>query len=90
MNFVTILGLAAASFTTFSFLPQVLKTWQTKSAGDLSLSTFSIFCVGVFLWLVYGVLIADLPVILANAVTFILSLTVIGQALIYRKPRPKL
>ncbi|MCG3121404.1 MAG: Sugar transporter SemiSWEET [bacterium] len=77
MNYVTLIGLTAATLTTSAFLPQVIKSWQTKSAKDLSLGMFVIFCSGVFLWLIYGLLSNDLPLILSNAVTFILALTIL-------------
>jgi len=73
MNSVQILGLAAGFLTTAAFLPQVLKTWKTKSAKDLSLGMFSLFCLGVLLWLIYGWINQDWPVILANFVTLILA-----------------
>jgi MtN3 and saliva related transmembrane protein len=68
-----IIGLMAGSLTTISFLPQVIKTWKSKSAKDLSLVMFSLFCLGIVLWLIYGLLIHSLPVILSNAFTLILS-----------------
>lgn len=85
MNLVTALGLLAATLTTFSFLPQVIKTWRTKSAEDLSLGTFSMFCTGVLCWLMYGILIEDLPIILANTVTIVLAGSVLVQAVVYRR-----
>jgi MtN3 and saliva related transmembrane protein len=85
MNSVTALGLLAAALTTFSFLPQVVKTWKAKSADDLSLGTFSMFCAGVVCWLLYGLLVEDLPVIVANAVTLVLAGTVLVLAIIYRR-----
>lgn len=72
ITYVTIIGLAAATLTTIAFLPQVIKTWKAQSAKDLSFGTFTILSTGVFLWLVYGILISDLPIILANAVTLLL------------------
>lgn len=77
MNGISVLGLLAASLTTISFLPQVFKTWKSRSAKDLSLGMFSIFTLGVALWLVYGIAINDLPVILANIVTLILASTLL-------------
>lgn len=71
MSYVTVVGLTAAVLSTVSFFPQLLKTWKTKSAKDISMGMFSIFCVGVFLWLAYGILINNLPVIIANLFTFI-------------------
>jgi MtN3 and saliva related transmembrane protein len=55
MNTIQLLGLFAGGCTTIAFLPQVIKTWKSRSAKDLSLSMFSIFCLGVALWLVYGI-----------------------------------
>ena len=77
MNTISILGLLAGSLTTIAFLPQVFKTWKSRSAKDLSLGMFSIFTLGVALWLAYGILINDLPVILANVVTLILASTLL-------------
>jgi MtN3 and saliva related transmembrane protein len=48
--------------TTIAFLPQVIKTWKSRSAKDLSLGMFSLFCTGVALWLAYGFLVRDIPV----------------------------
>jgi MtN3 and saliva related transmembrane protein len=74
---VTVLGLTAGVLTTLSFLPQVLKAWRSRSTRDISLGMFSMFCTGVFLWVVYGFLVADVPVIAANVVTFLLAATIL-------------
>ncbi|MEH2223985.1 SemiSWEET transporter [Nostoc sp.] len=84
MDFITILGLAAATITTISFLPQMLKTWQTKSAKDVSLVTLITFISGVFLWLIYGIYLQSLPIILANAVTLIFNLIILWLKIKYR------
>ena len=73
MNYTQLLGLVAGSFTTIAFLPQVIKTWKSRSAKDLSLGMFSLFCLGVLLWLIYGIQVKDLPVIIANMVTLLLA-----------------
>ena len=67
------IGFFAAFCTTFAFLPQAIKVYQTKSTKDISLYMFLIFTIGVLSWLIYGLIINDLPVILANAVTLVLS-----------------
>ena len=67
------IGLTAGFLTTISFLPQVIKTWKTRSAKDLSLSMFMIFWLGVMLWLIYGILIEDTPIVIANALTLTLA-----------------
>ena len=86
MEPVTVLGLVAALFTTASFVPQVVKTWRSGSSSDLSLGMYSLFAVGIMLWLVYGVMIRDLPVVLANGITLVLVIAVLGQALWHRRP----
>jgi MtN3 and saliva related transmembrane protein len=68
-----IIGLAAAILTTGAFLPQVIRVVKTRSTHDISLAMFVLFCTGIFLWLVYGILIKDTPIILANAITFVLA-----------------
>ncbi len=77
MDYVTILGLAAGTLTTVAFLPQVTKAWRTKSTKDISLVMFIMFCIGIFLWLIYGIFLKSLPIILANAITLILALTIL-------------
>jgi MtN3 and saliva related transmembrane protein len=72
-NLIQVLGLAAGACTTIAFLPQVLKTWKSRSAKDLSLGMFSFFCFGVLLWLIYGIMVNDLPVIIANMLTLMLA-----------------
>lgn len=85
MNKLThLIGFIAAFLTTIAFLPQVIKTWQTKSAKDLSLVMFSIFCCGVILWLIYGLLVSDYPLIIANAATLIMSSTLLYFKLKYK------
>jgi MtN3 and saliva related transmembrane protein len=73
MDSAQIIGLAAGTLTTIAFVPQVVKTYQSKSAKGLSLAMFLIFCSGVVLWLIYGIAINELPVIIANSVTLVLS-----------------
>ena len=77
MNYALYFGLVAGICTTISFLPQVLKIWRTKSVNDLSLSMFLIFTFGVSNWLVYGLIIKEKPIILANTVTLILCLLIL-------------
>ena len=69
MTGTTALGLAAGTLTTLAFIPQVLRVWRTRSARDISLPTFVALTVGTMLWLAYGILIADGPLMAANGVT---------------------
>lgn len=73
----TVIGLLAAILTTLAFVPQVLKTWRSRSTHDISLGTFALLVAGVATWLVYGALIGDMPLILANAVTLVLAGTIL-------------
>jgi len=84
MTLITVLGLLAASLTTISFLPQVIKIWKTQRTKDISSLMYIILSIGVFLWLVYGFLIKDLPLILANLVTLILVSSVLFLKIKYK------
>lgn len=84
MDSITILGLVAATLTTVALLPQMIKTWKSKSAKDVSLETLITFCIGVFLWLIYGIYLQALPIILANLLTLIFNLIILGLKIRYR------
>ncbi|MHB9119576.1 MAG: SemiSWEET transporter [Burkholderiales bacterium] len=84
MQAADLLGTAAGTLTTLAFLPQVLKTWKSKSAKDISSVMFLLFSLGVLLWLVYGFAIGALPIILANTVTLILALAIIVMKIRYK------
>ena len=84
MNFYEILGLLAATLTTASFLPQVYKTWKTKATEGLSLTMYLVFFIGIVLWLIYGIHLNSLPMILANAITAILSLFLVIMKIKYK------
>jgi MtN3 and saliva related transmembrane protein len=73
-NIVELVGYGAAVLTTISFFPQVLKTWRSKSAGDLSVGMLLTFTVGVALWLIYGLALESIPVTVANALTLVQAL----------------
>jgi len=73
MNYIEMVGFAAASLTTFAFLPQAIKVFKTKSTQDISLITFLTTTFGVALWLAYGVLISSWPLIGSNFISFTLA-----------------
>lgn len=77
MDSIQLIGLVAGMLTTIAFLPQVVKTWKSRSAKDLSLGMFSLFCLGVAMWLAYGILVWDIPVIAANVLTLMLASTLL-------------
>ena len=72
-DYTNIVGFIAAIFTTFAFVPQVIKVWRTRSTADISLGMYSLFTLGVALWLAYGILLDAWPIILANIVTLLLA-----------------
>ena len=81
---VTILGLVAGTLTTLSFLPQLLKAWKSRSTHDISIGMFSLLAVGIMLWIVYGIVTADVPVIVANTVTLVFVSLILALKLRYR------
>ena len=85
INFIMkYIGFFAAFCTTIAFLPQAIKVYKTKSTKDISLLMFLIFTIGVLSWLIYGFIINDYPVILANSVTLILSLFILIYKIRYK------
>ena len=78
------IGFFAAFCTTIAFLPQAIKVFKSKSTKDISLYMFIIFTIGVLSWLIYGLIINDMPIILANAVTLILSFFILIYKIRYK------
>jgi len=72
-----ILGYLAATLTTVAFLPQVIRLYKTKNTEAISVWMYSIFSAGVFLWLIYGCIIEAWPIVVANAITLLLSLCIL-------------
>jgi MtN3 and saliva related transmembrane protein len=79
----TMIGLVAAICTTSSFLPQVIKAWRSRSTHDISAGMFVLQTTGNSMWLLYGVLIADLPLVVANAITLALVAAILALKLRY-------
>ena len=79
-----IIGLIAAVLTTSAYITQAYKTWKTKSAGNISLTMYLAMFVGIILWLIYGIHLKSLAMILANSITAILTLIIIGFKLKYK------
>ena len=70
---IKLLGFAAAMCTTLAFAPQFLKVWKTRSTEDISLGMFLVLVLGLVLWLLYGLLSGDAPLVASNAVTLVLA-----------------
>ncbi|WP_220464011.1 SemiSWEET transporter [Adhaeribacter radiodurans] len=65
---IQILGLVAGACTSLAAVPQLVKTWKTKEVGDVSTKMFLLYVVGMSLWLTYGIIKSDLPIIITNAI----------------------
>ena len=79
-----IIGAIAACLTTFSFVPQVIKVIKTKDTSGISLLMYLMSCLGIFLWMVHGLMIKDSALFYANLVTFVLALIVLVYKVKYK------
>lgn len=84
INSIQLLGLAGGTLTTISLIPQLVKSVKTKSTKDISLIMFLCTATGTLLWLAYGILRNDIPVIAANSITFLFASAIIILKLKYR------
>ena len=84
MDIATTLGYAAGFLTTIAFIPQVVKIWRSKSAKDVSLPAFATFTVGIGIWIAYGIVKSDPPIILWNVVTLVLAAAILAMKVKYR------
>ena len=75
------IGSAAATLTTTAFIPQAWKVWRTQHTADISLGMYSLFTLGVALWLAYGILLESWPIIIANSLTLLLAGAVLAMKL---------
>lgn len=93
MNFqpyeIEIIGYCAAFLTTIAFLPQAIHSWRTRNLSGVSLGMYSLFTVGVGLWLIYGLIIEKWPLIVANALTLALALSILLLKLRHTSPKKK-
>jgi len=80
---IKLLGFAAATCTTLAFAPQFVKVWRTRSTEDISLGMFLVLVLGVALWLLYGLLSGDAPLIASNAITLVLAGAILFMKLKY-------
>ena len=81
----TVIGMVGALLTTLAYVPQVIKTWKTQSVKALSKGLSMLFLIGTLFWLIYGILINQLPVVISNAVMMILSGLLLVFNFIYGK-----
>ena len=85
MNTADLIGSLAACLTTLSFVPQAWLTFKTRDVSGVSLLMYSVFTVGVALWLAYGVLLRSWPMVVANAITLVLALMILAMKVVYRR-----
>ncbi len=85
MNSISVLGFVAGALTTLSFIPQVVRSWRRRSTDDISLPMLLAFAAGVGLWFVYGIATAAPPVIVTNAVTFLLVAVLVAMKVWFRR-----
>ena len=83
MPFSELIGYAAASLTTAAFIPQAWLTWRSRQVDGVSLGMYSIFTLGIMLWLAYGLLIGAWPIIVANGLTLLLALFILSMKIRY-------
>ncbi|MFT6216262.1 MAG: MtN3 and saliva related transmembrane protein [Roseivirga sp.] len=91
MDSIELIGLLGALLSSITFIPQVVRTWQIKSAGDLSMGMLLIVFTSTIVWLIYGFALNLLPVIIANGIIFLLSLILIYFKIKFKRnkqPRP--
>ena len=84
MNLYDLIGYTAAALTTCSFVPQAWHTFRTRDVSGISLGMYSVFTIGVALWLLYGVLLGAWPIVIANAITVMLAGTILGMKVRFR------
>lgn len=80
-----LVGYLAAILTTTAFVPQALKSWRTRDLSGVSLTMYSLFTLGVALWLVYGLLLGSWPITIANTITLVLAGVVLALKLMHRR-----
>ncbi len=84
MTHIDLFGYAAAVLTTTAFAPQAILTWKTRRVDGISLGMYSILTTGIFLWIVYGILIRSWPVVAANGVSLLLASFILVMKIRYR------
>ena len=77
MQLIQILGLAAGTITSITFVPQVIKIWQTRSAKDLSIAMLMLLLLGVAMWLAYGIIVGDIAIIYTNSMVMAMGLLMV-------------
>jgi MtN3 and saliva related transmembrane protein len=85
MDATVLIGYLAGTLTTVSFLPQVIRSYTTRSTRDISFKMLILFGAGMLLWTIYGILVNSLPIIAANVITFVLVVVLVAMKVHYNK-----
>ena len=85
MNLIDVLGFSAGICVTLSVIPQILKVWKRKKVKDISLLTFSVLTFGIALWVIYGILKNDIPIIVTNLISLLLNSIMIYFIIYYER-----
>ncbi|MBZ4034952.1 SemiSWEET transporter [Flavobacterium sp. 17A] len=85
MNYIDIIGLTAGTCITLSTIPQILKVWKTKKVKEISLKMFATLTFGIVMWIVYGILKNDFPIIITNSISLVLNLIMVYFIIYYEK-----
>jgi MtN3 and saliva related transmembrane protein len=85
MDATVLIGYMAGTLTTVSFLPQVIRSYTTRSTRDISFKMLILFGAGMLLWTIYGILVNSLPIIAANVITFALVVVLVAMKVHYNK-----
>ena len=80
-----VIGYIAATLTTVSFVPQAWHTFSTKDVSGISLGMYSVFTVGIALWLAYGLMLSAWPIVIANTITLVLASLILVMKLLYHE-----
>jgi MtN3 and saliva related transmembrane protein len=83
MDLADILGYVAATLSTAAFVPQVWRTFRTKDVSGISLRMYTIFTAGIAVWLAYGIVLQETPMMVANSLSLVLACAVLGMKLKY-------
>ncbi len=84
-SYIDLFGFMAALLTTIAFLPQLYKTWKTRSANDVSLVMLILFIIGLICWIIFGIKINSIPILVANVITLIFNFSILILKIKYRE-----
>ena len=88
MNLTNSIGYIAAALTTASFIPQAWLTFRSRDVSGISLGMYSLFTLGIALWLGYGLMLGAWPIVIANTITFVLAAAILAMKLMMQDKRP--